>query len=53
MATGQRRKKMQAERKARKEAQMKRPGAKSAYAMKRRGIYPLNSPYRTVWADYA
>lgn len=25
-------------------------GGQSVYALKKKGVYPLNSPYRTIWA---
>lgn len=40
-------------RQAKKEAKRKKqgnPGGESTYAKKKRGIYPPNSPYRTIWA---
>lgn len=40
------------EKKARKLASFKREGM-SVYARKKRGEYPPNSPYRTIWAEYA
>lgn len=51
MATSARRRKQQAEKKARKKSQMSQPGGNSVYARKLRGIFPPNSPYTTgQWA---
>lgn len=47
MATSARRQKEQAAKKAKKRAAMLVPGGESVYARKKRGDYPLNSPYRT------
>lgn len=49
MGMSEERKKQRAKRKALKEARMRgeKPKSKSKYALKRRGIYPLNSPYVT------
>lgn len=49
----EKRRKLLAEKKARKEKAMKVPGHKSAYALKQRGIYPPNSPYRDRWKEFA
>lgn len=46
-------KKRRAQKKAAKAASMKVGGHDSIYARKKRGIYPENSPYRTVWAQFA
>ena len=43
----ERRRKQRAEKKSRKAAAMKSPGHESAYARKRSGQYPKNSPYLT------
>lgn len=49
MGMSDRRKALRAKRKAAKEARMKKlsPGSESKYALKKRGVYPPNSPYRT------
>ena len=49
MGLSDRRKHERAKRKALKQARMKgeRPKSESTYALKRRGIYPRNSPYLT------
>lgn len=47
MGMSERRRKLRAEKKTRKAAQMKNPGFDSKYARKTRGIYPPNSPYVT------
>lgn len=46
MGLSDRRRKLRAEKRARKEARMKNPGKDSTYARKLRGIYPPNSPYQ-------
>lgn len=53
MAVSDRRKRQREAKRARKAAQMARPGRKSVYALKKQGVYPLNSPYCTIWAEYA
>lgn len=42
-----------AAKKTRKRSDMVNPGNESTYAKKRRGIYPPNSPYLTIWREYA
>jgi hypothetical protein len=52
MAVSARREKARRARKERKEARMKRPGTESKYALKKKGVYPSNSPYLTGnWGD--
>lgn len=53
MAVSARRRKERDAKKARKLAKMSRPGGASVYALKKRGVYPPNSPYRTIWAEHA
>lgn len=50
--TAEQRKRREAK-KAAKKAGMKAGGHESTYAKKKRGIYPPNSPYRTIWAAHA
>jgi hypothetical protein len=47
------RKKLLAKKKAAKKSGQANPGGASVYALKRKGQYPQNSPYRTVWAEHA
>jgi hypothetical protein len=50
MATSERRRQQRSAKKAKKKAAMAVPGGESVYARKKRGDFPLNSPYRTgVW----
>lgn len=51
MATSERRKKLMQEKKAKKKAAMANPGHESTYAKKKRGVYPPNSPYNSIWRD--